>query len=74
MKNTYFVTCPLCGSNLDPGERCDCEEGRNHHEQIQDLQSEGRLLRLEAEERRERLYIRRHGTTLQIRRRSSEVY
>ncbi len=21
---TYYVTCPLCGANLDPGERCDC--------------------------------------------------
>ena len=21
----YYHTCPLCGANLDPGERCDCE-------------------------------------------------
>lgn len=21
---TYYVTCPRCGANLDPGERCDC--------------------------------------------------
>lgn len=20
----YYHTCPLCGANLDPGERCDC--------------------------------------------------
>lgn len=20
----YFNTCPHCGSNLDPGESCDC--------------------------------------------------
>jgi predicted nucleic acid-binding Zn-ribbon protein len=20
-----YYTCPRCGSNLDPGERCDCE-------------------------------------------------
>lgn len=20
----YFETCPHCGSNLDPGEKCDC--------------------------------------------------
>lgn len=20
----YFRTCPRCGANLDPGERCDC--------------------------------------------------
>lgn len=22
----YYHTCPDCGSNLDPGERCDCRE------------------------------------------------
>lgn len=21
-----YRTCPLCGANLDPGERCDCED------------------------------------------------
>lgn len=21
-----FRKCPLCGANLDPGEKCDCEE------------------------------------------------
>lgn len=21
-----YVTCPICGANLDPGERCDCEK------------------------------------------------
>lgn len=21
----YYWTCPMCGSNLDPGEKCDCE-------------------------------------------------
>lgn len=20
----YFDTCPCCGANLDPGEKCDC--------------------------------------------------
>ena len=20
----YYHTCPYCGANLDPGERCDC--------------------------------------------------
>lgn len=20
----YYDTCPFCGANLDPGERCDC--------------------------------------------------
>ena len=22
----YYNVCPNCGSNLDPGERCDCED------------------------------------------------
>ena len=22
----YFHTCPLCGANLDPGERCNCAD------------------------------------------------
>lgn len=26
-KASAYWTCPYCGSNLDPGERCDC--GRN---------------------------------------------
>ena len=21
---SYYRTCPRCGANLDPGERCDC--------------------------------------------------
>lgn len=21
-----FKSCPLCGSNLDPGERCNCQQ------------------------------------------------
>lgn len=21
---SYYKVCPLCGCNLDPGERCDC--------------------------------------------------
>lgn len=25
-KNGYYHTCPLCGSNLDPGERCNCRD------------------------------------------------
>ena len=26
----YFNVCPSCGSNLDPGERCDCLIRREH--------------------------------------------
>ncbi|MCD7824582.1 MAG: hypothetical protein LUH14_01220 [Clostridiaceae bacterium] len=22
----YYNVCPKCGSNLDPGEKCDCEK------------------------------------------------
>ena len=25
----YYDTCPNCGANLDPGERCDCAEEKN---------------------------------------------
>lgn len=24
MKHTYYSTCPICGANLDPGEKCTC--------------------------------------------------
>ena len=23
---SYYRTCPICGANLDPGERCDCRD------------------------------------------------
>ena len=23
---SYYRECPLCGANLDPGEKCDCVE------------------------------------------------
>ena len=23
---SYFTTCPDCGANLDPGEKCDCQQ------------------------------------------------
>lgn len=29
MKNTYYWTCPHCGANLDPGEKCDCPDSIN---------------------------------------------
>lgn len=22
----YYKTCPFCGNNLDPGERCECRD------------------------------------------------
>ena len=24
----YYKVCPFCGAHLDPGERCDCQEGQ----------------------------------------------
>lgn len=24
-----YKTCPICGANLDPGERCDCREAQH---------------------------------------------
>lgn len=26
MRSPYYWTCPYCGANLDPGEKCDCPE------------------------------------------------
>ena len=23
---SFYRTCPHCGANLDPGERCDCQD------------------------------------------------
>lgn len=23
---SYYNVCPICGSNLDPGEKCDCQK------------------------------------------------
>lgn len=28
----YYNTCPHCGCNLDPGERCDCLKEQNRRE------------------------------------------
>lgn len=27
----YYYTCPLCGANLDPNEKCDCENENNEN-------------------------------------------
>ena len=27
---TYYHTCPDCGANLDPGEKCDCQTVKNN--------------------------------------------
>lgn len=28
----YYSTCPSCGSNLDPGEKCTCMEKKVRHQ------------------------------------------
>ena len=28
-RKTYYRTCKYCGSNLDPGEKCDCQKERD---------------------------------------------
>lgn len=30
----FYHTCPHCGSNLDPGEKCDCESEAVERERI----------------------------------------
>ena len=37
----YYETCDICGANLDPGERCDCQEKRER--ETQNLQSMFRM-------------------------------
>lgn len=28
----YYNVCPRCGCNLDPGEKCDCEDEKEKQE------------------------------------------
>lgn len=35
----YYHTCPLCGANLDPGEKCDCTQN-NLKEDIKNVRNE----------------------------------
>ena len=35
-----YWTCPLCGANLDPGERCDCE-ARNEQQTTEQARKGG---------------------------------
>ena len=37
----YYETCDICGANLDPGERCDCQEKRER--ETQNLQGRVRM-------------------------------
>lgn len=29
----YYHTCPYCGANLDPEEKCDCREENKNDDQ-----------------------------------------
>ena len=39
-----FYTCPKCGSHLDFGERCDCEEERAREEEKKRIYFEKKLV------------------------------
>lgn len=30
----YYRECPLCGSNLDPGEKRDCQDAKKNREEL----------------------------------------
>lgn len=38
MKHTYYNTCPICGANLDPGEKCTCTAERKGGEHMNNTQ------------------------------------
>lgn len=33
----YYWTCPYCGANLDPGEKCDCKDNEKDNEKEDDI-------------------------------------
>lgn len=40
-RDTYYWTCPYCGSNLDPEERCDCRNPEQSDEDYKLVQKGG---------------------------------
>ncbi len=42
MVNTsnYYHTCPLCGANLDPGERCECQNGSQNKKERENMKND----------------------------------
>lgn len=40
----YYRTCPHCGSNLDPGETCTCEEEREQEILSEHAEQRARLI------------------------------
>lgn len=43
---SYYNTCPYCGANLDPGERCDCldENEEDENEEDEDGEHKGQAV------------------------------
>lgn len=41
MKHTYYSTCPICGANLDPGEKCTCTAERKGGDTMYDTDRSG---------------------------------
>lgn len=41
MKHTYYSTCPICGANLDPGEKCTCTAERKGGDSMNDTDRTG---------------------------------
>lgn len=33
-EHTYYHTCPLCGANLDPNEKCDCQDDNQYDSNV----------------------------------------
>lgn len=36
----YYNICPNCGSNLDPGEKCDCQREKSQPEEKKESAAE----------------------------------
>ena len=43
MMGTYYRICEFCGSNLDPGERCDCQRVRDSNDNKREKTTYGRI-------------------------------
>lgn len=43
----YFRNCEYCGSYLDPGEKCDCQEKKKAASQTRTLE-DGKQIKLDA--------------------------
>ena len=55
----YFRTCPHCGSNLDPGEICDCQNKVEVKKRLPTFRELGELI--EIRERQMTLLRQRKG-------------